>query len=787
MTDARSTLAAALSDRYRIERELSGGGMSRVFLAREHGLDRDVVIKVLPTDIAAGVSADRFAREIQVVASLQQANIVPLLAAGNADGVPFYTMPFVEGESLRVRLTKGSPTVRESVDILRDVARALSYAHAHGVVHRDIKPDNILISHGAAVVTDFGIAKAVTAARTGDGGMTLTQAGLSIGTPAYMAPEQVTGEPNIDHRADIYSWGCLAYELLAGRPPFVAESTHKLLAAHLAESPEPLLRRRPEVSPALAQLVMRCLEKDTASRPATADEILRALEGVRTSDDSGSTIARSPAPSRPGWMIPVAAALVVVAVAALAMTKDRREPPAAAVDIAPSLVVLPFTNMGGAPENEIFADGITEDVITQLATIGGLTVISRTTAMTYKGTTKPLKQVAAELGVGALLEGSVRRIGSRVRVVAQLIDAKTDAHLWADTFDRELLDVFQIQSEVAQAIADTLRVTLSPTKRAELATLPTRDTLAYQLYIRARAAFADRSPGSMRTALDLAQRAIDRDTSFAAAYALKGSILLQTPFQSTMREVNAYPAARAALDKALALKSELPEARAGLGFLLFLQDYDRQGSEREFQKALALGPGRSDVLNSYTSFLGFLGRFDDAIRVARESMRLDPQSPTTIHNLGLWQYAARQYDDALASERRALEMTPENQTIWNVRWQASWTIDRMDDAIESLVGLLATTDSRALRADELREAMAKGGKPALTRLLLARWPREVRPLNRAIWFSELGERDSAMAVLEQAYIERRASLLYQLRFPTLDGMRGDPRYLAFMRKVGLEP
>ena len=761
--------------------------MSRVFLAREHGLDREVVIKVLPEDIAAGVSAERFGREIQVVASLQQANIVPLLAAGNADGIPYYTMPFVEGESLRVRLTKGSPTVRESVDILRDVARALSYAHAHGVVHRDIKPDNILISHGAAVVTDFGIAKAVTAARTGAGGMTLTQAGLSIGTPAYMAPEQVTGDPNIDHRADIYSWGCLAYELLSGRPPFVAETTHKLLAAHLAESPEPLQRRQPSVSPALALLVMRCLEKDTAARPATAAEILRALDGLRTSDEYEPGNARPTAPSRPRWMIPAAVALVVLAVAVLALTQDRGEPADGTPDAVPSLVVLPFTNMGGASENEIFADGITEDVITRLATIGGLMVISRTTAMSYKGTTKSLKQVADELGVGALLEGSVRRIGSRVRVVAQLIDAKTDAHLWADTFDRELVDVFQIQSEVAQAIADTLRITLSPMKRQLLAMQPTRDTVAYQLYLRARIAYEERSGESLRRAMDLLTRAIDRDSTFAEAHALQGGILTQAPFQGTMRELESYPAARVALQRALALKPELPEARARLALLLMMQDYNPQAAEREFQRALQYGASSTDVSSAYASFLGIIGRYEDAMRVARENIRMDPQSATAHHNLGIWQFAARQFGDALATEARVISLTPENQTAWTIRWQAAWASDQMDVAIESLVGLLATQGDHTFSADELRQEFSRGGKPALSRLLLARWPRAVRPANRAIWFSEVGERDSAMTILEQGYNERWGGLLFTLRFPTLDGMRSDPRFQAFMRKVGLEP
>ncbi len=256
MSDLQQKLQTTLGKSYTLERELSGGGMSRVFAARETSLNRAVVIKVLSSDAAAGVSLDRFAREIQVVASLQQANIVPLLSAGDADGVPYYTMPYVPGESLRGRLAVG-PTlsIAECVGILRDVARALSYAHARGVVHRDIKPDNVLLSHGTAMVTDFGIAKAVSASRTQDGSATLTQVGTSIGTPAYMAPEQVAGERDVDHRADIYAWGCLAYELLAGEPPFVRDSTQRVLAAHLSETPVALSLRRADTPPSLARLV----------------------------------------------------------------------------------------------------------------------------------------------------------------------------------------------------------------------------------------------------------------------------------------------------------------------------------------------------------------------------------------------------------------------------------------------------------------------------------------------------------------------------------------------------
>ena len=285
--DLKQRVQESLSGTHTIERELGGGGMSRVFVAVEHRLGRTVVVKVLAPELAAAISAERFEREIRLAASLQQANILPVISAGEMEGIPYYTMPYVEGESLRARLAGGPLPLSQTVDILRDVAKALSYAHERGVVHRDIKPDNILLSGRSAVVADFGIAKAIAVAQERPAGATLTQIGTSIGTPAYMAPEQAAGDPDTDHRADIYSLGCMAYEMIAGQPPFHGRPPHKMLAAHMGEQPRELLELRPDCPPALARLVMRCLEKDPGDRPATADDVLRELDvNVSTSGTS---------------------------------------------------------------------------------------------------------------------------------------------------------------------------------------------------------------------------------------------------------------------------------------------------------------------------------------------------------------------------------------------------------------------------------------------------------------------------------------------------------------------
>src|SRR5687767_8142847 len=330
--------------------------MSRVFLATENRLNRKVVVKVLSPDLAAGVSAERFEREIQLAARLQQANIVPLLATGDTNGLPYFTMPFVEGESLRTRIAAQHKfSITETVSILRDVARALSYAHAAGIVHRDIKPDNVLLSHGAAVVTDFGIAKALSDARAETGGSSLTQTGTSLGSPAYMAPEQVAGDPNVDHRADLYAFGCMGYELLTGEPPFTAESPQRVFAAHLTEKPRPVAARRSDVPRPLAAMIMRCLEKDPGDRPQSAAQVLSALESASTSDFTTAHGSLRDGFTPKTRRIAVAASvLVLVAVAGAAVKKFYGSTAASPADR--SVAVLPLANLSGDKENDYFGE-----------------------------------------------------------------------------------------------------------------------------------------------------------------------------------------------------------------------------------------------------------------------------------------------------------------------------------------------------------------------------------------------------------------------------------------------
>src|SRR5512142_1917111 len=414
--DLRDQLQRTLGDAYQLERELGGGGMSRVFVAEERALGRKVVVKVLSPELAAGVSSERFAREIRVAARLQQANIVPLLTAGETLGLPYYTMPFVEGESLRQRLADGPLPISDAVSVLRDVARGLAYAHEQGVIHRDIKPENVLLSSGTAVVTDFGSAKAISASRTSGSAETLTSVGSTLGTPAYMSPEQALADPDADHRADVYSFGCLAYELLTGHTPFHGRPFQQLVAAQVHETPVPVDSLRPEVPRELSMLVARCLDKDPSARPQTARAILQAFDAVATPVPGTSyTAEEGQARLRAATMVIVFVAIGAAAIWALAARARRgasltREPR--------TLAVMPFVNVGADSAREYFADGVAVDLTNALSRVPGLGVTSRSLAFSYKGKMVDVRSVGKQLNVDAVLEGTAQWSGDRLRVTA---------------------------------------------------------------------------------------------------------------------------------------------------------------------------------------------------------------------------------------------------------------------------------------------------------------------------------------------------------------------------------
>ncbi|GLC24905.1 protein kinase domain-containing protein [Roseisolibacter agri] len=776
-------LAAALADRYAIERELGGGGMARVYVATERALGRRVVVKLLSSSTAAGLSVSRFRREIALAARLQHANIVPLLAAGEADGLPYYTMPYVEGLSLRARLQRGDAIgVGEVVSILHDVSRALAYAHAHGVVHRDIKPDNVLVAGGSAVVTDFGIAKALSTARTTsaeharDDRETLTQHGTTLGTPAYMAPEQLAGEAAVDERADVYALGCTAYELLTGHPPFHGYATRQLLAAHLTERPAPVADARPDVPSALAALVTRCLEKDPARRPSAA-ELAQAL-------DAGIAVDAGPRrdADRPRTRLAFAAAALALAAAGGLFTSVRDRTRGAGIRLR-TIAVRPLTHLGGDTADAYFVTGLADELTNALAKIDGLRVTPPGAGSAASGA--GARELARMLGVETLLDGSVQRAGDRLRVRVRLVSGDDGHVLWSHEYDDRVADLLAVQRDVADSVAASLRVTLSGTTQARVARASgTRDADAYLLYLQGRHAAARYTEADLRRGIALYHQAIGRDSGFARAWAgvADAWVSLSGDF---VPAPEALPAARQAAHRALAIDSSLTEAHVALGNVL-LASWDAAGAARAFARAVSLEPHAAAAHYYAASALLAQGRLDEALAHADTARRLEPAQAAYLTAVALVQLRAGQLDSAVATARRA-------------------------QALDSAFTYAATVLGDALRlrgaAREALDAYASRGPaqtaydlvgPALARVALGqpdearRTVREIVALGTrqhvpadavAMVHAHLGARDSAFAWLERALASRTAALIALPVDPDWGPLRGDPRFAALVRRV----
>ena len=628
MTGSLDRLRAALSDRYAIERELGAGGMATVYLAEDLKHHREVAVKVLRPELAATLGPERFLREIEVAARLQHPHILPLHDSGEAEGFLYYVMPYVEGHSLRERLDRdGELPIGETVRILKEVVDALAHAHEHGVVHRDIKPDNVMLSGRHAMVTDFGVAKAVSEAT---GREKLTTAGVALGTPAYMAPEQASASEHIDHRADIYAVGVLAYELLAGRAPFAGPTSQAILAAHITETPVPVTSHRDAVPAALAQVVMRCLEKKPADRWQTAEELLPQLEALAT--PSGGI---TPSQTQPVTAAPVPRSktrnLIIAGVSAVAVVLiigSQLVGGSAADFDRRSIAVLPLTDVGASQESASFTGGIHDDIITQLSKVSALKVIARPSVLEYENTTKDMRQIGEELGVANLLTGSVQRAAGQVRINLQLIDARSNRNVWAESYQRELTvaNIFAVQSDIAQQIASALQATLTATEQERLESTPTENLEAYELYRRG-IVFEARSntDQDVRLAVDMYQRAVDLDANFALAWARLSRVHSKMWWYAYDRGAGRLPSAKRAVDRALALDPDLPEARMALGYYYYwgLLDYDAAMSEFDFVQATQ--PNNGLVQNGIGSVRRRQGRWEEALAGYQRQIEINPR------------------------------------------------------------------------------------------------------------------------------------------------------------------
>ena len=569
MTDALSALSAALADRYRLERELGHGGMATVYLAQDLKHDRAVALKVLKPELAHALGPERFLREIQVTAQLDHPHILPLLDSGDAGGFLYYVMPYVQGETLRTRLTREKQLpLDDALQIAAEVADALNYAHGQGIVHRDIKPENLLLAGRHVRVADFGIARAVTAA----GGDSLTATGVAIGTPVYMSPEQAGGSKDVDGRSDLYSLGCVLYEMLAGHPPFTGGTAHEILARHSMDAVPSLAAARPTVPEGLERAIATALAKVPADRFSTAAQFADAL----ARRGSSATVGAARSSRRVARLAVIAVAGMVTVGGAILMLRPSPKAPGYA---RTAIAVLPLQNLSAQGPHAYFAGGLHDELLTQLSKVAALKVISRTSVMGYESTKTPLRQIASELGVGSVVEGSVQIEGSRLRVNVQLIDAATDAPVWAERYDRTLDDAFAIQSDVAQRIVAAVGAALSDAEQQRLAAVPTANAEAYRLYLQGREYLI--RPGFLRRNEEIAQQlfetALARDPGFALAHAalseVHGRMFWFRYDPSPARAARQ----RAEAEAALRLAPELPQAHVAMGLAHFWgrRDYRR--------------------------------------------------------------------------------------------------------------------------------------------------------------------------------------------------------------------
>ena len=719
--DLQSRLAAGLAGRYLVDREVGRGGMATVFLAQDQKHDRQVALKVLHPELAASLGSERFLREIQIAARLQHPHILPLYDSGQADTLLYYVMPFVEGESLRDRLTREKQLpVEDAVKLGRDIAAALDYAHRHGVVHRDIKPENVMLHEGEAIVTDFGIAKAVSAA----GGESLTQTGLAVGTPAYMSPEQASGEGEPDGRSDVYSLGCVLFEMLAGTAPFTGSTVQALITKRFTEPVPSVRAARKEVTGELELVVTKALAREPAQRFDTAAQVVQAL---------GSPKVVTPPSATP------------------LTTPD--------VTSRKSIAVLPFADMSPQHDQEYFCEGMAEELINALMKIEELQVASRTSAFGFKGKDQDVPEIGRQLNVGSVLGGSVRKAGTKLRITAQLINVADGYHLWSERYDRDMEDVFAIQDEIAQSIAKALRIVLTEKAKRAIEKAPTADVEAYDYYLRGRQFFHQWRRKGVEYARRMFERAVEIDPNYALAHA---GIADCCAFIYTYWDASAAHLERAdsASQKAIELDPELAEVHTSRGLALaFSKRYDE--ANREFETATRLGAKLFEAHYFYARALMQQGKVAQAVTEFEEASRLRPDDYLAHTFLAMAYVGMGRKADGEATYSRGLQLVERHLEL------------NPDDARALNLGaiVLAHRGQKERGLEWARRALA--ADPEDSGLLY----------NTACFFAVQGERAEALDCLEKA-----VNLGFGLRGwvendADLTSLRGDPRFEAVLQKL----
>ena len=776
---------------YRILEKVGAGGMGVVYRARDEQLDRDVAVKVLPPGTLSDDTTRRhFRKEAMALARLNHPNIETVYEFGTQDGIDFLVMEYVPGKTLAERLTGGALPEKEVVALGIQIAAALEEAHERGIVHRDLKPANIAITaKGRAKILDFGLAKLLRPVSEGTTEF-FTDSQAAAGTLPYMPPEQLMGDL-VDARADIYTIGAVLYEMATDRRAFPEELTSRLMDAILHQPPVTPRALNPRISTALETIILKCLDKDPDRRYQSAKELLVDLQRLASPSSS------YPPPPRPSVWGRVArmtaygaAGLLTLALGLIAMNvgglRDRlmgRTRPAQIRSIA----VLPLGNLSGDPREDYFADGVTEALITELAQIGGLRVISRTSIMVYKGARKPLPQIARELQVDAVVDGSVQRSGDKVRISAQLIEAATDRHLWAKSYERDLRDILTLQSAVAKAIADEVQIKLTPQEQARLAKSHQVNPEALEAYLAGRFYWNKRTAEGLEKSIAYFQRAIAKDPSYALAYAGLADSYHVLPELSAVPVEEAFPKARSAALKALEIDDSLGEAHSALANVKEDYDWDWKGAEKEYKKAIELSPGHVLAHASYSNLLFELGRLPEALSEARLTQQLDPLSAIANDNLSAVLYYAGQYDQAVEQCRKTLDIDPMSPQAHRHLGQVYVQKQFYGEAVSELKKAMELSRGSTEALAELGYVFGVSGKKDNARhvLLELKSATDASPYRLAIVYAGLAEKEKALEALKEAVNRRSPGVVHLKVSPLFQELRSDERFQELLIYMGL--
>lgn len=746
---------------YRILEKIGAGGMGVVYHARDERLQRDVALKVLPADSFRDETARaRLVREARAAAGLNHPHICVIHEVDEAKGHAYIAMEYVEGPALSTLTAKERLPLEQLLRYGIQLADAVAHAHARGVVHRDLKCSNVVVTpDGRTKILDFGLAKRQPPGELQEATRsqaTLTEAGAIAGTLPYMPPEVLRGQ-EADARSDLWALGVMLYEMAAGVRPFQGQTTYELSSAILLQAPQPLPGDLPT---ALRSAIDRCLEKDPGKRYQLASEVRATLEAIQ------SGTATTPPPHPP-----------TVAPRKRRVSRKRIR----------SLAVLPLSNLSGDPGQEYFADGMTETLIADLAKLRALRIISRTSVMRYKGSTKSLPEIAEELQVDGVVEGSVLRVGPRVRITAQLIHAGTDMHLWAESYERDLQDVLVLQSEVARAIAREIQVAVTPEESKRLASVRPVNPEAYEAYLKGRFYWYKLTREHLDTALEYFQLALQKDPSYAPAYVGIAYTWLSRTDTGAIPAREAFPKVKEAVLKALELDDTLAEAHGVLAGVRRHFDWDWGGAEKEFQRALQLNPNSADIRFFYSDFLISMRRPQEAMAEMERALALDPLNFLYPCFLG-WHYLyLGRYDDAVAQLQKTLRTEPDFTAVHLGLWGAFYKKQMDEGALAEAKKFFALLDDNEI-AETLERGYAEAGyreamRQAAEKLVARSTSAYVPALRIARLYAHAGEKDRALELLEKAFQQHELPLVHLSVAWDWDNLRGEPRFRDLLRQM----